>query len=111
MDNLRTLRKEHQLSLKQLGEIIGVAESTMSLYETKKREPDQQTLKNIAKYFNVTTDYLLGLSENPAPPESDGIELSEIEFALYAELKEFDDDKKAQVVEYVRFIKQQKQGK
>lgn len=59
MKNLRLLRKEQGLSLKQLGEIIGVAESTISLYETGKRQPDQTTLLKIADYFDVSTDYLL----------------------------------------------------
>ena len=46
--------------MKQLGKVIGVAESTISLYETGKREPDYKTLANIASYFSVSIDYLLG---------------------------------------------------
>lgn len=64
MINLRILRKERGLKLKQLGEIIGVAESTVSLYEQGKREPDNATLKKLADYFEVSVDYLLGREEN-----------------------------------------------
>ena len=46
--------------MKKLGEDINVAESTISLYETGKREPDYETLKKIAEYFDVSIDYLLG---------------------------------------------------
>ena len=67
MLNLRELRKKRGISLKELGEIIGVAESTVSLYENEKRQPDFSTLKKLADYFNVTTDYLLGREEKTAP--------------------------------------------
>lgn len=60
MKNLRKLRKEKNISMKKLGEDINVAESTISLYETGKREPDYETLKKIAEYFDVSIDYLLG---------------------------------------------------
>ena len=60
LKNLRKLRKEKNISMKKLGEDINVAESTISLYETGKREPDYETLKKIAEYFDVSIDYLLG---------------------------------------------------
>lgn len=60
METLRILRKDKGLSMKELGNILGVAESTISLYENNKREPDQAMLLKIAEYFNVSVDYLLG---------------------------------------------------
>ena len=63
MEKLRKLRKEKGISLKELGATIGVAESTMSLYENGKRQPDYETLLKFAKYFNVSADYLLGLED------------------------------------------------
>lgn len=45
--------------MKELGEIIGVAESTVSQYETGKREPDFETLLKLGEYFEVSVDYLL----------------------------------------------------
>lgn len=59
MEKLRELRKEKGISLKELGAEIGVAESTMSLYENGKRQPDYETLLKLAEYFGVTVDYLL----------------------------------------------------
>lgn len=59
-NHIRTLRKRKNMTLKELGEIINVSESTISLYENGHREPDFETLIKIAKYFNVTIDYLLG---------------------------------------------------
>ncbi len=60
MQVLKELRKENNLSLKELGIILGIAESTVSLYENEKREPDNKMLLKIANYFNVSVDYLLG---------------------------------------------------
>ena len=50
-----------------MGVEIGVAESTMSLYENGKREPSHDTLQKLANFFNVSIDYLLGRSESPVP--------------------------------------------
>lgn len=63
MKRIRELRKERNLTMKRLGEVIGVAESTISLYENGKRQPDNDTLQKLADYFNVTVDYLLGRKE------------------------------------------------
>lgn len=64
MEKLRELRKEKGISLKELGAAMGVAESTMSLYENGKRQPDYETLLKLAEYFNVTVDYLLRGNDN-----------------------------------------------
>lgn len=60
MNRIRELRKEKGITMKTLGEAIGVAESTISLYETEKRMPDTDALKKLARYFNVSIDSLLG---------------------------------------------------
>lgn len=70
MEKLKELRKAKGISLKELGSIVGAAESTMSLYENGKRQPDYETLLKLAEYFGVTVDYLLrGESESERLPE------------------------------------------
>lgn len=59
MEKIRELRKERNLTMKRLGEIVGVSESTISLYENGKRQPDSDMLKKFAELFNVSIDYLL----------------------------------------------------
>ena len=59
MEALRRLRREKGISMKELGKKIGVAESTISQYETGKREPDFETQLKLGEYFNVSVDYLL----------------------------------------------------
>ena len=64
MINLKRIRLEKNLTMKQLGEALGLAESTISLYESGKRQPDQDTLRKLSSYFDVSTDFLLGLTDS-----------------------------------------------
>jgi len=60
---LKLLRCDKDISQRTLSEEFGVTNQTISLWETGQREPDFDTLVKIAKYFNVTTDYLLGIED------------------------------------------------
>lgn len=79
MKRLRELRKSKSLTMKQLGNMIGLSESTISLYENGKHEPDHATLASLAKCLDTSIDYLLGNSDNPAvirnQPTAEGDEL------------------------------------
>ncbi|MBQ4258382.1 MAG: helix-turn-helix transcriptional regulator [Clostridia bacterium] len=59
-NRIRALRKAQGLTLKELGAIVDLAESTISQYETGKRQPDNETLLRLGKYFGVSIDYILG---------------------------------------------------
>ena len=59
---LIALRKENKLSQAKLGELINKRRSTISGYETEGKEPDIETLCLLANFFNVSTDYLMGNS-------------------------------------------------
>lgn len=59
-NRIRELRKAKKITMKQLGEAVDLAESTISQYETGKREPDNATLCRISDFFGVSVDYLLG---------------------------------------------------
>ncbi len=64
MVQIRILRKEKNITMKQLGKMIGVSESAVSQYENGKRQPDIDTLIKIADFFNCSMDYLLRRTEN-----------------------------------------------
>lgn len=80
MTKLKELRKEHKLSMKELGKILGLSESTISLYEAGKREPDIKTLIKIADYFNVSVDVLLSRDETNKDEILDNHSLSMFNF-------------------------------
>jgi transcriptional regulator with XRE-family HTH domain len=60
--SILNLRKSKNLSQAELAQALGISRSALSLYEIGKREPDFKLLCNIANYFDVSTDYLLGIS-------------------------------------------------
>lgn len=62
-ERLKELRIEKELSSLKLGKILGVSDSTIIRWENEKISPTIENLYNIAKFFNVSADYLLGLED------------------------------------------------
>ena len=60
-ENLRMLRIENKLGQVELANALGVSKGIISLWENGLREPNMTSIILIAKYFNVSTDFLLGL--------------------------------------------------
>jgi repressor LexA len=60
MIRIKELLKQKGMTARYLSEQVRVAESTMSLYISGKREPDYTTLRRIAAVLDVPVDYLLG---------------------------------------------------
>lgn len=75
---LRALRKENKLTMREFGEKFSLAESTISGYENGNRKPDMDILSKFADYFNVSTDYLLGRTDEIAISTHNYDSLSEI---------------------------------
>ncbi|HZG86111.1 helix-turn-helix transcriptional regulator [Paenibacillus sp.] len=65
---LKELRRKHRMSMLELGNRIGTAKSTVAGYESGAREPALATVAEISRIFNVSSDYLLGVTDVPAPP-------------------------------------------
>lgn len=63
---LKKLREEKNLTQKQVGEIVGVKEASISGYERNVGEPKLSTLRRLAFLFGVSTDYLLGIEKRRA---------------------------------------------
>ena len=61
-ERLKELRNDKKVSRKQLADFLFVSERLISYWENGKRECDFDMLIKLAKYFNVSIDYLLGLS-------------------------------------------------
>jgi len=60
-ERLRELRHEKELSAMALGKIIHVTDTTIINWENSKRSMSIYNLVRLAKFFEVSTDYLLGL--------------------------------------------------
>ncbi|MFG6352593.1 MAG: helix-turn-helix domain-containing protein [Oscillospiraceae bacterium] len=59
---LRELREKRGVSQAVFAKALGVSKSTVGLWETGDTLPDAKSIRDIAEYFEVTADYLLGLS-------------------------------------------------
>lgn len=67
-NNLKKLRKERGLTQKELADALGIAKSTISMYENNNREPDFETEELIADFFNVDMNTLRGKQTNLKSP-------------------------------------------
>ncbi len=61
---LKTLRMDNHLRQEQVARLVGVDRSTVSLWENDQRQPPYGTLVRLANLYGVSTDFLLGQSEN-----------------------------------------------
>lgn len=64
-ERLQELRKDHKISQAEFAKILGVSHYTVSSYECNRSDPDDKTKIIIAKLFDVSVDYLLGLIDEP----------------------------------------------
>lgn len=90
-DRLQELRKRKGLSQIEVSQIFNTQQASYSKWELNKRNPDYDTLKRIASYYDVSLDYLL---EHTNKNES---KLSKLEKIL-------DDDKKNTITEICKLI-------
>lgn len=59
-ERLKELRKERKITQKELADIFFITKSAVSKYENGVNTPENKLLQNMADYFEVSTDYLLG---------------------------------------------------
>lgn len=62
-DRVKELSQKRGISLSKLEETLGLGKN--SIYALKRNQPSAKRLQEIADYFNVSTDYLLGRTDNP----------------------------------------------
>lgn len=95
-DRLRNLREEKNITQQKLGEIIGVSARVVGYYESNDRFPkEEQILKNIADYFNVSTDYLLGKITEKWQPNLTEKDEKDIAKTMDSMLEKLDDNQGA----------------
>ena len=65
---IRELRKKKNLSQEALGNAIGVSQRAYAYYETGARLISPKTLSALAKFHGTSMEYLIELTDDPAPP-------------------------------------------
>ena len=63
-NRIKILREELGLKQEELANKMSVSPSSIGMYETNKREPNYELILKLAQFFDVSTDYLLGKSDN-----------------------------------------------
>ena len=60
---LRELREERAITQGELADKIGISRQSVTLYERETRTPDIDVLAKFAEFFEVTSDYLIGITD------------------------------------------------
>ncbi|WP_327860313.1 helix-turn-helix transcriptional regulator [Aneurinibacillus thermoaerophilus] len=64
-ERLLHMRKRKKKTQEEMAKFLGITRPAYTAYETGRRQPDYETLSKLADYFDTTTDYLLGRTNNP----------------------------------------------
>lgn len=67
LQRMRDLREDNDLKQKDVAEILNISQRTYSGYETGSRMLPYTCLIKLAKLYNTSTDYILGITDNPKP--------------------------------------------
>ena len=108
-ERLKRLRVEKDLSQQELADILKVNRATLGNWEIDRTSPGYTTLCKIAKYFNVTVDYLL--NGEPLKVSEDGVPyivMSPEDIELFAEIKQLSEEDKAMVNSLVEHLRRKK---
>ena len=67
-ERIRSLREDNDLSQQQLADYLNISQRTYSYYESGEHNMPLTILVQLADYYRTSTDYLLGRTNDPAPP-------------------------------------------
>lgn len=84
---LKQLRQKHNLTQSELADILSLKPTAISNYESRRNEPSFDKLIALSKYFDVSCDYLLGLSDAYLPVGGEVLDKDIVDFFnLYQQL-------------------------
>lgn len=106
MNKLRNLRQERKLTLRELGEKTKISYSSLSAMENETRPFTQANLEILCKFFHVTSDYLLGLTNDKNGVSTNKQKLSDVKLAFYNQAEEITDEQAEEVLGFINYIKE-----
>lgn len=118
-DRLRKLRSEKGITQEEFGKLFGVIKQTVSSWENGNSKPDVGMIVDLAQFFNITTDYLLGTTDSPRSmlsgeisrdhPDPEVVKLLTDEGVQKLKLtKDVSLDELKEIIEFAKRIKKQK---
>jgi transcriptional regulator with XRE-family HTH domain len=97
---LRELRKNKQISQEELARFLDLSTSSVGLYEADNRNPSYEVLLKIANYFCVTTDWMLGVTDEKT--KSTNIPVDYADVISYAMSKDISAKKIKAIIDFVK---------
>lgn len=106
MTNLKKLREEKKITLRELAEKVNINYTALSRIETGNRNLNDEDIKILCKFFHVTSDYLLGLTDNKNEVITNKQKLSDVKLAFYNQAEEITDEQAEEVLGFINYIKE-----
>lgn len=107
-NRIKALREELGLKQEDLANKMLVSPSAIGMYETNKREPNNELILKLAQFFNVSTDYLLGKTDIRNPGKQIDDVLNEAMIGMSKEEYEaLSETQKKQIRDFALFVKKQ----
>src|SRR5699024_229599 len=114
VNRIKELRQEKGILQSDLAKLLKMGQATISNWETRRHEPDQEALLDMSKLFDVSIDYILGNTHIQTPLTSEdmnGLTEKQIKILeMMGELPEQDQDDLIQQAEYRIWLKHQKES-
>ena len=105
MLRIKQLREENNLTQEEFANKLNMTQQRISAYEKEKREPDLNTLQQIADFFGVSTDYLLGKSDIRNPEKEIDFDPDKLRIGLSAkDYFNITDEQKKQIEEFAKYV-------
>lgn len=102
MENLRSIRETKRITQVSLSNEIGIAQETISAYESGKSLPSADALCKLADFLRTSTDYLLQRTEVSTPIEELSLEdIQSDELELIAQFRRLNERQKAKALGFI----------
>lgn len=110
-DRIRLLRTESHMTQEEFGRIFGISKPTVSFYEHGKSVPNDQIKTAIARYFGVSVDYLLGVTDSRELTNQTPVAAQRpAEAAIAGELGSLSDRQLDRLLGYIQALKELPEG-
>lgn len=113
-ERVKELRLQKKLTIRDLAREISIDHTAISKWENAINTAPQDMVLKLAEYFNVSTDYLLGRTDDPRPfPVEDTRSIdekwndpkNEFLYAMYGEVQDLTDEQKEEILNFVDYLK------
>ena len=102
MNRIKQLRKDLGIKQSDFAREFNVSQGTLSNWERGVHDPDAESLKKMRDRFNKTSDYILGLSNDPMTQDNK-LKWSDLDVSFYEGIDLLTDDEKKEILGYINF--------